>query len=263
MTGPKILTLDIETSPIAAHVWGLFDQTVGLNQIAGEWTILSYAGKWLGREEVFYEDTFDQRNKRNDRKLVKKLWKLLDEADIVIGQNLQKFDRRKINARFVLHGLPPPSPYRVIDTMLMARRTFGFTSNKLEWLSDKLCVKTKKSKHKKFPGFELWMAFLAGDPEAREEMRSYNIDDILSTEEVYMRLRAWHPGHPNVNTYNDADDEMRCPTCGGTHLIRKGYRYTNVGTYVRFRCQDCGAWPHGRQMQNTKQKRKNLLGNQG
>ncbi|UWI83481.1 putative head-to-tail connector protein [Ralstonia phage BHDT_So9] len=264
MTGPKILTIDVETSPIGAHVWRLFDENVALNQITAEWTILSFCAKWLGSDEVIYEDTFNQRNKRDDKRIVKKIHKLLDEADIVIGQNVQKFDRRKINARFIMNGLQPPSPYRVVDTMLMARKTFGFTSNKLEWLSEKLCTQYKKLKHKKFPGFELWAAFLAGNPDAQAEMREYNIVDVRSTEELYLKLRPWHPGHPNVNTYDaDAGDEMRCPTCGSTHLIRKGYRYTNVGTYVRFKCQDCGAWPHGRQMQNTKQQRKNLLGNAG
>lgn len=260
MTGPKILTLDIETAPLGAHVWGLFDQNVGLNQVREEWTILSYCAKWLGTDAVYYADTFAKRNKRDDRQLVRGLWKLLNDADIVVGQNLKKFDRRKINARFMMHGLPPPSPYRVVDTMLEARKAFAFTSNKLEWLTEHLCTDHKKLKHKKFPGFELWTAFLSGNPEAREEMREYNIEDVRSTEELYLKLRPWMTGHPNVNVYHD-DDTMRCPNCGGEHLIRKGYRYTQVGTYVRFRCQDCGAWPHGRKMQNTKQKRSNLLGN--
>jgi hypothetical protein len=31
-TGPKVLIYDIETAPIVAHVWGLWENNVGLNQ---------------------------------------------------------------------------------------------------------------------------------------------------------------------------------------------------------------------------------------
>lgn len=263
MTRPRILTIDIETAPLMVHAWGLFDQNIGLNQIDTEWTILSYSAKWLGDQHVMYRDTFHQKNKRDDKRLVREIWKLLNEADIVCGQNVQRFDRRKINARFILNGLPPPSPYRVVDTMLMARKTFGFTSNKLEWLSDKLCTEHKKLKHKQFPGFELWAAFLAGDPLAQKEMEDYNRVDVLSTEELYLKLRPWTPGQPNVNLYNEDDGQLHCTYCGSTNLTKKGHRFTQVGKYQRYHCGDCGAWPHGRKMLNDKEARANLLANNG
>lgn len=256
----KVLTLDIETSPLQAYVWGLFDQTVGLNQIKEEWCILSYAAKWLGNDEVIYRDNSRQRNKEDDRRLVKDLWNLLDKADIVIGQNAKRFDVRKINARFLLLGYPPPSPYKIIDTMVEARRHFALTSNRLEWLSDKL-TPTKKEKHKKFPGFELWKECLAGNPEAWAEMREYNIPDTVATEQLYLRLRPWITGHPNLGTHGDQEEGMVCPNCGGTHVIRKGTRTTQVGVYARYRCQECGAWSRGRQMLNTKEQRRTLLTN--
>ncbi|WP_175726996.1 ribonuclease H-like domain-containing protein [Burkholderia ambifaria] len=106
-----------------------------------------------------------------------------------------RFDAKKINARFILLGMPPPSPFRVVDTMLEARKHFGFTSNKLEWLTDKLCKTHKKKKHAKFPGFELWRECLKGNPEAWDEMRSYNTDDVLSLEELYLVMRPWMSGH--------------------------------------------------------------------
>jgi uncharacterized protein YprB with RNaseH-like and TPR domain len=108
---------------------------------------------------------------------------------IVVAQNGVRFDVKKINARFVLLGMPPPSPFRVVDTMLEARRHFGFTSNKLEWMTDKLCTTHKKKRHAKFPGFELWRECLAGNHEAWDEMREYNIDDVLSLEELYLVMR--------------------------------------------------------------------------
>lgn len=260
MTQLKIVTIDIETSPLEAYTWGLFDQNIGLNQIKTEWAILSFAAKWLGEEEVIYRDTFGQRNRLDDRRLLKSLWKILDEADIVIAQNGKKFDIRKINARFLLAGLPPYSPIKIIDTMLEARKNFALTSNRLEWLSTYLTA-TQKRKHEEFPGFELWREYLRGNPRAAEVMRLYNIDDVVSTEEVYVRIRPWITGHPNFGAYGAQEQGQVCPNCGGTHVIRKGTRTTQVGVYARYRCVTCGAWSRGRKMLNSKEQRDTLLVN--
>ena len=53
---PKILVLDIETSPIISHVWGLWDNNVSLNQVQTDWHLLSWAAKWLGEKEIMYCD---------------------------------------------------------------------------------------------------------------------------------------------------------------------------------------------------------------
>ena len=81
--------------------------------------------------------------------------------------------------------------YEVITTLIIAKSTFGFTSNKLEYMTDALCSDTKKSKHSKFPGFELWKECLNGNMEAWEEMEAYNKDDVISLEELYKKLSPW------------------------------------------------------------------------
>jgi uncharacterized protein YprB with RNaseH-like and TPR domain len=257
---PRILFIDIETSPILGYVWSLWKQNVGLNQIHSEWCILSFCAKWLGDDRVIYHDNSRQRNKEDDRRLVKRLWRVLDRADIVVAQNGVKFDVKKIQARFILLGMPPPSPFRVVDTMLEARKHFGFTSNKLEWMTDKLCTVHKKKKHAKYPGFELWRECLNGNPDAWAEMREYNIEDVTSLEELYLRMRPWMTGHPNVGNYNRKPGSgPACPHCGSNHVIRKGLRYTQVGQYPRYHCQSCGAWSRGRLTVNSKAQKANLL----
>lgn len=259
--GPKILSLDIETSPIEGRVWGLFKQNVGLNQIVKDWNILSYCAKWLHSDEVVYRDLRDCENIADDSELVRGLWKLLDEADIVIAQNGKRFDVPKINARFVALGLLPPSPYKVIDTLLMAKQQFGFTSKKLEYMTELLCT-TKKRKHEKFPGMELWNQCLAGNPEAWEEMELYNIDDVRSMEELYLIMRPWYVGHPNVAIYfQDDEPKYRCPKCGSDHITQKGVTYTQTGEYERMHCGSCGGWSRGRYTRNTKGVRNVLLSN--
>lgn len=261
MHKPRILSIDIETAPISGYVWSLWKQNVSLNMINGEWAILSYCAKWLDGPRIIYKDSSKRRNKLDDLHLVKGLWKLLDAADIIIAHNGKSFDSRKIQARMFIHGFPPPSPYKIIDTLLETRKCFAMTSAKLEYLTDKMCT-TKKDKHTDFPGFELWKECLAGNPLAWKAMKEYNIPDVIAMEEYYLILRPWITGHPNVANYTTkAADGPKCPNCGSEHVQRKGYRSTQVGQYPRYHCQGCGAWSRGRLISNSKQQRANLLVN--
>src|ERR1017187_5015377 len=97
---PRILFLDIETKPILAYVWGLFDQNIALNQIVDDWRVLSWAAKWSDSKEIMQMDSREGINDRNEKKLLKEIWKLLDEADVVIGQNSKAFDVKKLNDKF-------------------------------------------------------------------------------------------------------------------------------------------------------------------
>ena len=245
---PKVLVFDIETSPILARVWGLWQQNVGLNQIKEDWFVMSYAAKWLGVDGVMYQDlrgVIDDTTKGyRDAQLLSGIWNLLNDADIVITQNGKKFDVKKLNARFVINGFQPPSGFKHIDTLQIAKRVFGFTSNKLEYMTDKLCVNFKKLKHGDFPGFELWKECLADNIDAWNEMEEYNKHDVLSLEELYNKLAAWDDRHPNFSHYTDAE-EQTC-RCGCTKFTRNGYAYTPASKFQKYRCCDCGAEVRGR-----------------
>ena len=257
----KITTLDIETSPILAYVWSLFKVNVGLNQIHTDWSILSFCAKDLDSTKVIYEDTGGRgaSKVRDDRKLMKSLWKVLDDADIIIAQNGVSFDIKKINARLIELEMPPPSPYKVVDTMLEARKIARFTSNRHAWLSDVL-TDTPKSEHKKFPGFDLWTACLADEPAAWAEMKKYNIQDVKATEKVYLKLRPFIVGHPNLAAYND-EDITQCPKCASKSLQKRGKALTQTGEYTRYQCASCGGWARGRYTENSTKKRRSLLSN--
>lgn len=252
--GPRILVYDIETAPMLAHVWKMWDNNVGLNQLIDDWYILSFAAKWLGEEEIFYYDQRDEPDQTDDSFILSKLWKLLNEADFVIGQNVKRFDTKKVNARFILNGFPKPSTYRQIDTMLIARDQFGFTSNKLEYLSKILCPDHVKSKHSKFPGHEMWVECMKGNREAWEEMESYNRDDILATEELYNVLSSWDSKLPNFDVYVDDVLDM-------SEWVEDGYVYSQFAKYKRYRNIKTGVQRRSRFNELTKEKRQQLLAN--
>jgi len=254
---PKILLVDIETSPMLGFIWGLFDQNVGLSQIKTDWHILSWSAKWLGDSEdsVMYMDQRNAKNIEDDTKLLSGIWKLLNEATAIITQNGKRFDQKKLNARFIQKGFAPPSSYRHIDTLQIAKRHFGFSSNKLAYLTDKLCTKYKKSEHAKFAGFNLWKECLNGNIEAYKEMEAYNKLDVLSLEELYLKLRPWDKTI-NFNIYTDSFETV-C-SCGSIDIVKNGFTYTNLAQYQRYTCKKCGAEFRDRTNLLSKEKRKSL-----
>lgn len=254
--GPKVLVLDIETLPLEAFIWSPWNQDVPKNQIKKDWSVISWAAKWLDEKKVFQEDSRKQKDLRNDKKLLKGIWKLIDEADIIISQNGVSFDIKKLNARFEINGFKPPSSFKNIDTKLMASSIFGFTYNSLEYLSEKLNKKYKKLKHKKFPGFELWNECMKGNQKAWKEMAKYNIHDVLATEELYKTLIKWNPNAINFNVYSDLL-QNKC-ICGNSDFYSRGFRYTASGKFNRYICKKCGKENRGQINLLSPEKKKAL-----
>ncbi len=255
--GPKVLIFDIETAPMLGYVWSLWDNNVSLDQIYKDWHILSWSAKWLNDPptKIMYADQRNAKDIENDKAILKKIWKLLDQADVVITQNGKSFDHKKLNARFVAHGFQPPSSYRHIDTLIIAKKHFAFTSNKLEYMSTQFNKKYTKLKSKKFPGFSLWLECLAGNKKAWREMERYNKYDVLALEELYRTLIPWDSSI-DFSVYNE-DDSIVC-TCGGTTFRNKGYYYTNTSKFQRFKCLSCGKETRGRTNLFDKYKRASL-----
>lgn len=252
--GPRVLIYDIETAPLLGYCWSLWDNNIGLNQIHSDWHVLSWAAKWMGEEDVYYEDQRNVKNVEDDKELLQGIWKLLDECDFVITQNGKKFDQKKLNARFIIHGMKPPSTYRHIDVLQIAKAQFGFTSNKLEYMTKTLCKKYKKSGHAKFSGFELWSECLRGNIEAWSEMENYNILDILSLEELYSIISPWDGKLPNFAVYDDEPSN-------NDEWVKEGFVYSNLGKYDRYRNTLTGQQRRGSLNLLSKEKRDSLLRN--
>lgn len=250
--------MDIETAPILGYVWGLWENNLGLNQIKTDWYILAWAAKWLDDppHKIIYKDQRNAANIEDDSKLLEGIWKLMDEADIIVTQNGKAFDEKKLNARFILNGFKPPSSYRHIDTKQIANRKFAFTSSKLEYMTYKLNKKYKKQKHAKFSGFELWSECLKGNKKAWKEMEKYNKYDVLSLEELYKKLRPWD-NSINFDVYCEDASKQRC-VCGSTDFRKYGFKYTNIGKYQRYKCLSCGSEAKDKTNLLRKEKRDNM-----
>jgi len=215
--------------------------------------ILSWSAKWLGSDEVMYDSlrndmctngtgTVEEWMGQSDERLCSTLYDLFNEADILVAHNAVKFDIKHMNTRWMALGFAPPQPYKVFDTLLSARSVFNFPSNSLDGLARYLKCTNKLSNS----GFSLWTGCMAGDAKSWDEMEEYNIGDVLTLEEVYIKLRAWDKRHPNVGLIAGSD-VTRCVTCGGTamHEISKS-TFTNVSEFPTYRCDSCGHVMRGR-----------------
>jgi RNase_H superfamily len=255
--GPRVLLMDIETKPLLGFVWQIWEQNIALNQIHTDWSVLSWSAKWLHDppSKMMYEDLRKSKNIDDDKQLLQGIWKLLNEADVVVTQNGNSFDIKKLNARFILNGMQPPSSYKRIDTKLLAKKHFAFTSNKLEYMTDKICKKYKKLKHTKFPGFEMWTECMKGNQAAWKEMERYNKYDVLSLEELYKAMIPWD-NTINFDLYSDST-EITCK-CGSHKFHPRGYAYTATGKFQKWRCDECGSETRGRENLFSKEKKKSL-----
>lgn len=236
----KTLFLDIETAPSLGWVWAKWETNV--IDFKADWYILSFAYKWLGERLVHVVGLNDfegyEKDKENDYTLVQRLWDLVDQADIVIAHNGDGFDLVKANTRFISHGLPPPSPYRTVDTLKLARKVFKFDSNKLDDLGRYLGVGRKLPN----TGFHLWRGCMEGNPESWNTMKRYNKQDVALLEKIYFLMRAWAPSHPVIT---HGEGPSKCPKCASDNTQKRGFVYTLLRKKQRFQCMSCFGWHTG------------------
>jgi len=255
-TSAKVLILDIETAPISAFVWGIWNQNVGTHQIKSDWFCLTWAAKWLFEDKVYSaklkpEEVANQ----DDKRIMEGIWKLVNEADIVIAHNAVKFDIPRLNSRFIINDLCPPLPYQIIDTLTHIRRQFGFTSNKLDYVNKLLNLERKKE-----TSFELWDNCMKGDRKALKEMEEYNVQDVRILEETYLQIRPWIKPHPNMGLFILDETEHRCPSCGSNELEEQGKCYnTSANIYELFRCGNCSSISRKRLGAATIKQKRHLL----
>jgi len=234
----KILAIDIETAPNTAHVWGLFKQNIGINQIQETGRVMCFAAKWLGDKKIhFWSEHYD-----DHESVIMMAHQYLDEADAVLSFNGQSFDMPILNREFLKYGLTPPSPYRHIDLLQVAKRRFRFVSNKMDHLATELGLE-RKLEHK---GHELWTECMAGDEKAWKTMMKYNKQDVVVLAQLYEKMIPWIDTHPNMALYMDTPEDPVCTNCGSEDMYSRGLQHNKAHSYIRFQCNECGTWMRGR-----------------
>jgi len=252
---PKILLFDIETLPMWIRVWGLYKQRPNIKQIVKDWIVLSWSAKWLDKPDIMSDILSPEEiEERDDKRICESIWKLIDEADLIVAHNLLRFDIKKLNSRFMIHDMIPPSPYQTVDTLQHSYKIAAHTSHKLDWFGQLI-----RNEGKIDTDYELWIRCENGDKEALSEMLAYNIEDTRLLEEVYLWMRPWMRSHPNIGLYMDLKESV-CTNCGSNDIVPTNKSYlTAAGVYETIRCKTCGAIGRCRSNMITTDESKRLI----
>lgn len=231
----RVLALDIETSPSICYTWSLFDNHIGVDQIVEQPRMICFAARWLDSEDCMFFSEFHH----GKSEMLRRAHELLSECDALLTFNGRSFDSKHLQREFLLNGFTPPAPYQHIDLYLVARKQFRFLSNKLQNIARELGLEGKVQ----HSGFDLWKRCLAGNADAWEEMKTYNMRDVNLLIDAYQKLLPWIHSHPNVVLIDNLlDDCLRCNNCGSKNVMQRSSCYTATSEYQRYQCLKCGSW---------------------
>lgn len=223
-------------------IWDLRVEYIQPDRIVKDWSILCYSAKWLFEPEIMGEVvTPEEAINRDEKSIIGGIWKLMDEAQIIVTQNGNNFDLKKLNTKFLKHGYPPPSQYFSVDTLAVARSRFSFTSNKLDELARIVLGIDGKIRM----GMADWDRCAEGNPEYLNKMLTYCKRDVAPLlEDLYLKFLPWISNHPNLNIYTNHDGDC-CPKCESSDLSWNIEYGTPQGLWTGFRCNACGATGRG------------------
>lgn len=255
----KILVLDIETQRAIVETFNLFRPFIGIDQVQIPTRVLCFAAKWRGDDRVIFKSAWDDDDPDGYLRMMQAAWDLLDEADIVVTWNGDRFDVQWFEAEFVRLGLGRPAPYKSVDLIKTVKKWFkgGLMSMKLDW-SSRMVLKDRKVNH---AGTDLWWDIRHGvraeRRAAQKLMREYNEHDVVLTEGLFERYLPYlHTLNLALYERND-DGLMHCVKCNGIDLKRDGVKsyVTTAGVFQMWRCKSCGATSRGSKRLDTTELR--------
>jgi len=247
----KVLFIDHESSYNIGCFFQNRQYEVSILKILKHKQIISTAWSWLGSSKVEVLalpmlKTY-RKDPENNRELVDKIKELYDQADIIIGHNINNFDDKMSNTEFIKYGLCP-SPHKTVDTLKIARDKFCFPGNRLDDLGEFLKV-GKKVKH---DGFTMWEQCMNGDQKAWKEMLRYNVGDVVLLKKIYYKFLPFITNHPAMRVRGD----VMCDKCGSRNLISRGTRLNRTGRIPQYQCKDCRGWNYGIRIKDVVSGRK-------
>ena len=223
MENPKILIYDIETSYLIAKSWRIgWDIQLNHEDIISPKKIICISYKWLDEDQV-YTLTWDKN--QDDKFMLEQFIEVMNEADMLVAHNGDKFDLKWIKTRAILNGLTMLPTYNQFDTLKVAKKKFNFDSNKLNSLGKDLGLGEKLKTE-----LGLWDAvILKKDKEALIRMCTYCEGDVRLLEGLYKKLANWELPKYHYGVIN-GKSALTSPISGGNRLELVKTLTTNKGT---------------------------------
>jgi len=258
MTGRKLakdeaslFAYDIEQSANIIAAWGVFEQNAikvlqHRQTITVSWVWLGKVPKGEAKSGTVSLPDFPMYDKDpyNNIQLIKFVLRKMEKAHIVAGHNNGKYDNKRINTDIIKHDLTPPPPHKIMDSLRVVRKYFGFNMNSLKALCEFLGLPRKIETG----GYQLWDDCALMDRSERcmkawAKMSRYCAGDMTSWMALYLRIRPWDQNHPVMRVREDSNRNPPCPACHKRNLISRGFNINRSGKTPRLQCSACGHWP--------------------
>lgn len=236
----KVLFLDIETSPNVVESWRVgYNLSLSTQNIREERMIICASWKWAHENKVynkFWKKDTKTKNKYlkyNDKNVVETLIKAMDQADIIVGHNGDRFDIKWVRGRAMVHGIAMAPEYQTFDTLKKSRQYLNLNSNRLDYLGRLFC----SDKKAETGGYNLWKEVMDGKKSANTTMQKYCDQDVVLLQEYYNQLLPYvtHNNHVGVTK---GLPKWTCAHCGTTSVGRHGRYCTKTGQVKhRMKCK--------------------------
>lgn len=239
----RILILDVERLPgITQQYWwdrgDLKNRYIHYETVVRQPRTTIVCMKWYDRDEPIELAEWD---KGGRKAFLKKVHRLLEQADIVVGHNIDNADIPWLKGDMHIEaGLPPLPPFKTVDTLKVLRRQFksGVPFKGLDAFCQIVGIPSKTDHYDRMA----MERAVDGSVEDRERLTSYCTGDVIATQGLLDYLRPHITNHPTL--FVDGESAMNvCNRCGSSETSPNAKRYVaNVMTYTMLKCANCGGY---------------------
>lgn len=216
--------------PAVVETWGLWDQNIPIQRIREPGYVFGVGWKWHHQKQTNWIDVTHP----DPAMFPQTVREILDQADIVVTYNGDKFDLPKLNAVLLSAGLDPPSSFKSVDLYKTVKR-LGLESAKLDYALQYFGLGAKIH-----TDYSLWQGCMAGDKRAIKQMATYCKGDVEGTEVLHDFLLPWIKNYPNIGLW--VEGGQVCTRCGSKNVQKRGTQMALNMRYQRWSCGDCGSW---------------------
>lgn len=219
----RVLFYDIETSPNIGWFWRAgYKLNISPENIIKERAVICLSYKWEDEDQV-YNLRWD--DNQCDKFLIEQFVEVLNEADLIVAHNGDRFDIKWLKTRALYHRIPMLPKYPQFDTLKVAKSKLLLNSNKLDYIAKFLGFEGKNSTN-----IDLWLDIIFKKcDKAMNEMLEYCDEDVRQLEKVYHELK--NLDNPRLHQgVLQGKTKQTSPITGGINISKVKSVTTNRGT---------------------------------
>jgi hypothetical protein len=183
----NILYIDLEISKSLYYSYGakVHSKYLRAEDRVHGYYVICWSASYLGSDKVFSE-CIDSKSAmhQDDSKILKKLRDLMYSTDIIAGHNVDAYDIKRANTRFLLNGIAPVIDKKTVDTLRVARSKFAFESNRLGEICKELGLRDKDD----ITDADWQKIVRTGDKKTLKKVSDYCVGDVTNGKALLEKL---------------------------------------------------------------------------